>query len=216
MVRRARSLRSHGKIGDCKQSTYIQNLVSLKSQDSYNLRLSGGILLTSSTFRTKFTLGVRSFQVAAPKFIWDALLRELRDIPNVHTFKSNLKVARLDFSGEYVPSLSINYAGMSKDMGKSLPQHTVLYKDENFLWSGFYCNYWSHHGNIMTPLRFYLSLCFSVVGVFLRNCWRKYVPAIVASIMAKFEQILWERCGNISKQSFKNHKNGETACYAHH
>ena len=133
MVRRAQSLRSHGKIGDCEQSTYIQNLVSLKSQDSYNLRLSGGILLTSSTFRTKFTLGVRSFQVAAPKFIWDALPRELRDIPNVHTFKSNLKVARLDFSGEYVPSLSINYAGMSKDMGKSLPQHTVLYKDENFL-----------------------------------------------------------------------------------
>ena len=37
---------------------------------------------------------------------------------------------------------------------------------------------------------FYLSLCFSVPGVFLRNRLREYVPAIIASIMAKFEQIL--------------------------
>ena len=27
--------------------------------------------------------------------------------------------------------------------------------------------------------------------------------------MAKFEQILWERFGNILKQRFKNHKNSE-------
>ena len=33
-----------------------------------------------------------------------------------------LKVARLIFWGEYLPSLSINYVGMSKDMGKRLPQ----------------------------------------------------------------------------------------------
>ena len=46
--------------------TYIQNLVSLKSQGTYNLRSSGGILLASSTFRTKVTLGDRSFQVAEP------------------------------------------------------------------------------------------------------------------------------------------------------
>ena len=37
---------------------------------------------------------------------------------------------------------------------------------------------------------FYLSLCFSVPGVFLRNRLREFVPAIIASIMAKFEQIL--------------------------
>ena len=37
---------------------------------------------------------------------------------------------------------------------------------------------------------FYLSLCFSVPGVFLINRLREYVPAIIASIMAKFEQIL--------------------------
>ena len=33
-----------------------------------------------------------------------------------------IKVARLDFLGGYLPSLSINYVGMSKDMEKRLPQ----------------------------------------------------------------------------------------------
>ena len=37
---------------------------------------------------------------------------------------------------------------------------------------------------------FYLSLCFSVQEFFLRNRLREFVPAIIASIMAKFEQIL--------------------------
>ena len=37
---------------------------------------------------------------------------------------------------------------------------------------------------------FYLSLPFSVPGVFLRNRLREYVHAIIVSIMAKFEQIL--------------------------
>ena len=33
-----------------------------------------------------------------------------------------IKVARLDFLGGYLPSLSINYVAMSKDMGKRLPE----------------------------------------------------------------------------------------------
>ena len=77
--------------------TYIQNLVSLKSQGTYNLRSSGGILLASPTFRTKVTLGDRSFQVAAPK-LRNALPRELRNIPNLHTFKSNLKTYLFKFA----------------------------------------------------------------------------------------------------------------------
>ena len=49
----------------------------------------------------------------------------------------------------------------------------------------------SRHGNVMTPLCFfYLSLCFSVPGVFGRNRLKEYVAAISASILAKFEQIL--------------------------
>ena len=77
--------------------TYIQNLVSLKWQDTYNLSLSGGILLALSTFRTKVTLGDRSFQMAAPK-LWNALPHELGDIANLHTFKSNLMTYRFKFA----------------------------------------------------------------------------------------------------------------------
>ena len=78
-------------------TTYIQKLVSLKSQGAYNLRSSGGILLALPTFRTKITLGDRSFQVAAPK-LWNALQRELREIPDLHTFKSHLKTHLLKFA----------------------------------------------------------------------------------------------------------------------
>ena len=61
-------------------------------------------------------------------------------------------------------------------------------------------------------ITFFIYRCFSVPGVFWRNRLREYVPAIIASIMAKFEEILWERFRNILKCSFKNHKNSEIAC----
>ncbi|CAH3184142.1 unnamed protein product, partial [Porites evermanni] len=77
--------------------TYIQNLVSLKSKGTYNLRSSSGFLLASLTFRTKVTQGDRSFQVAAPK-LRNALPRELRDIPDLHTFKSNIKTYLFKFA----------------------------------------------------------------------------------------------------------------------
>ena len=60
---------------------------------------------------------------------------------------------------------------------------------------------------------FNLSLGSSVLGVFffffLRNSLREYVSATIASIMASLNKILWERFGNILKQSFQNHKNIE-------
>ena len=56
-----------------------------------------GILLASSTFRTKVTLGDSFFQVAAPK-LWNALPRGLRDIPNLHTFKRNIKTFLFKFA----------------------------------------------------------------------------------------------------------------------
>ena len=43
------------------------------------------------------TLGDRSLQVAAPK-LWNALLRELRDIPNFLSFKSNLETYLFKFA----------------------------------------------------------------------------------------------------------------------
>ena len=59
----------------------------------------------------------------------------------------------------------------------------------------------------MTPLPFKLIFVFLCTRIFLkRNRLREYVPAIIASIMEKFEQILWERLGNILKRSFKNYK----------
>ena len=43
-------------------------------------------------------------------------------------------------------------------------------------------------------IAFFLYLRVSLYqDFFLRNRFREYVPAIIASIMAKFEQILWER-----------------------
>ena len=50
-----------------------------------------------STARALLTLGDRSFQVAAPK-LWNALTCELHDIPNLHTFKSNLKTYLFKFA----------------------------------------------------------------------------------------------------------------------
>ena len=41
------------------------------------------------------------------------------------------------------------------------------------------------------------------------SCGPPYVPATIASIMSKFEQILWERFRNILEGSFKHHENSE-------
>ena len=64
-------------------------------------------------------------------------------------------------------------------MGKRLPQ--LCYIKMNISYD---------LGFIAIGVVFYLSLCFSVLGVFLRNRLREYLPAIIVSITAKFEQIL--------------------------
>ena len=64
--------------------------------------------------------------------------------------------------------------------------------------------------------RYVFFFCVSLYQEFFwRNRLRDYVPAIIASIIAKFEQILWERFGNILKRSFKNHKNSEITYHLH-
>ena len=63
---------------------------------------------------------------------------------------------------------------------------------------GFFYNR-SCHGNVMTPLRFLFIFCVSLYQEFFFKKSLKGVPAIIASIMAKFEQILLN-------PSFKNHK----------
>ena len=65
-------------------------------------------------------------------------------------------------------------------------------------------------------ITFLIYLCVSLYQeLFWRNRFSEYVPAIIAPIMVKFEQILWERFGNILKRSLKDHKNSEIACYLH-
>ena len=72
-------------------------------------------------------------------------------------------------------------------MRKSLPQlyyiKVKISYDRGFISMGVAMATYGHH------CVFYLSLCF-YAPFFLRNRFREYVPAIIASIMAKFEQIL--------------------------
>ena len=69
----------------------------------------------------------------------------------------------------------------------------------------------------MAPLPFLLFCTFFVLLVFLRT-WSVFfqkslkgacISLIVASIMAKFDQILREHFEDILKQRFKGHKNSE-------
>ena len=53
----------------------------------------------------------------------------------------------------------------------------------------------------MKPLSFLLALVFFGSKGFFWNRLTELVPPLVASVMAKFEQTLWERFGNILKQS---------------
>ena len=62
----------------------------------------------------------------------------------------------------------------------------------------------------MTPLRFLLAFVFlGTRSFFFQKLLRELVPPLVASVVAKFEQILWERFGNILQQSLKGHKKSE-------
>ena len=74
-----------------------KTLADVEPSGRVTLFLGQRFCIASSTFRTKVTLGDRSFKVAAPK-LWNAFPRELRDIPNLHTFKSNLKTYSFKFA----------------------------------------------------------------------------------------------------------------------
>ena len=71
--------------------TYLRELVSIKRSGNYNLRSSSdGLLLATPTYRSRVTLGDRSFQVAAPA-LWNVLPREIRSITDLGIFKCHLK-----------------------------------------------------------------------------------------------------------------------------
>lgn len=71
--------------------TYLRELVSIKRFRNCNLRSSSdGLLLATPTYRSSFTLGDRSFQVAAPA-LWNVLPREIRSITDLGILKCHLK-----------------------------------------------------------------------------------------------------------------------------
>lgn len=71
--------------------TYLNSLISLKPQSCYKLRSScDTLLLKQPSFKSKVTLGDRSFTCAVTK-LWNALPFEVRDSKSLDIFKSKLK-----------------------------------------------------------------------------------------------------------------------------
>ena len=71
--------------------TYLRELVSIKRLGNYNLRSSSdGLLLATPTYRSRVTLGDRSFQVAAPA-LWNVSPHGIRSITDLGIFKCHLK-----------------------------------------------------------------------------------------------------------------------------
>ena len=65
--------------------------MSIKRLGNYNLRSSSdGLLLATPTYRSRVTLGDRSFQVTAPA-LWNVLPREIRSITDLGIFRCHLK-----------------------------------------------------------------------------------------------------------------------------
>ena len=71
--------------------TYLSSLISLRLPSKYNLKNStDNLLLSYSRFKSKATLGDRSFTCAAPK-LWNALPFDIRSASTVSIFKAKLK-----------------------------------------------------------------------------------------------------------------------------
>ena len=70
---------------------YYLFLTPSMDSGNYNLRSSSdSLLLATPTYRSRVTLGDRSFQVAAPA-LWNVLPREIRSITDLGIFKCHLK-----------------------------------------------------------------------------------------------------------------------------
>ena len=71
--------------------TYLSSLVSHRLPSKYNLRnYSDKFLLSYPRFKSKATLGDRSFTCAAPK-LWNVLPFDIRSASTVSSFKAKLK-----------------------------------------------------------------------------------------------------------------------------
>ena len=72
---------------------YIQSLIEVKEKSSYNLKSNDELLLASPTFKSKKTIGDRTFQVTAPT-LWNKLPSVLRMETSLKPFKAKLKTLR--------------------------------------------------------------------------------------------------------------------------
>ena len=71
--------------------SYIIDLIHTKTNTRYLLRSNEGVLLKHPSGKMKKSFGDRSFSVAAPTSVWNALPASLPSIKCISTFKSNLK-----------------------------------------------------------------------------------------------------------------------------
>ena len=71
--------------------SYLKNLVSILPASHYQLRRNNnGRLLASPRFKTKKTMGDRSFMVAAP-VLWNSLPLSVRQAKDIDDFKRSVK-----------------------------------------------------------------------------------------------------------------------------
>ena len=126
----------------------------------------------------------------------------------------DFKVAWLDFFG-LIPSKFEHLLRLHEQRYGKKVTTTVLYKDENFLWSGFYCNR-SRYGNVMTPLRFlfiFVFLCtrsFIVVWLHWKlhtkkggNCSersrvRRILLTCIQLLLLQFLDVIWSMPKNFA------------------
>ena len=75
--------------------TYLKKPVSIERSGNYNLKSSSdGLLLATTTYRSRVTLGDRSFQVDAAPALWNVLPHEIGSITDLGIFKCHLKSVR--------------------------------------------------------------------------------------------------------------------------
>ena len=69
---------------------YLTDLIAIKQQLRYHLRLASGLFLKYPSLKLKKTLGDRAFSSAAPN-LWTSLPLHIRLVVNFERFKSLLK-----------------------------------------------------------------------------------------------------------------------------
>ena len=118
------------------------------------------------------------------------------------------------FRGGYLPSLSINYVGTSKDMGKRLPQ--LYYIKMKISLIGILLQSESPWPRNDAITFFFIYLC---VSLYQESFFKKSLKGVCTCHNCLNYGKVWTNSmrafRNILKRSFKHHKNSEIASYPH-